>query len=112
MSCDQQVGPHLVPFLKYGLGTGNILGIEQMLSAGTGWQGDLLTVSDVWGVGVAWGRPADGELDDQYAAEVFYRLQVSPDNQWTFGYQLIFDPVSEPDDDVVGVFDVRWRIAF
>jgi carbohydrate-selective porin OprB len=111
ISCDQRVGEHLIPFLRYGWGEGNINGIEQMISAGVGWQGDLVTKSDVIGFGAAWGQPSDNDLDDQYAAEVFYRLQVSPDNQFTVGYQVIIDPASNPDQDVVGVFEMRWRIA-
>ena len=62
-------------------------------------------------IGGAWGKPDDGDLSDQYAAEIFYRLQVSPDNQLTLGYQLIFDPVFDPDRDVVGVFEIRWRVT-
>jgi hypothetical protein len=82
-----------------------------MISTGVGWEGKLITESDVCGIGAAWGKPSDGSLDDQYSAEVFYRLQVSPDNQLTVGYQLIFEPTFDPDRDVVGVFEVRWRIA-
>jgi carbohydrate-selective porin OprB len=111
VSFDQHVGPHLVPFFRYGWGEGNINGIEHMVSAGVGWEGDLVTKSDMLGIGGAWGRPSDHSLNDQYAAEVFYRLQVSPDNQLTVGYQVIIDPTFAPDDDVVGVFELRWRIA-
>jgi hypothetical protein len=111
LSFDQRVNEHLVPFFRYGWGQGNINGIDHMISAGVGWEGALITKSDVVGLATAWGRPSDSDLDDQFAAEVFYRLQVSPDNQLTVGYQLIFEPVFEPGDDVVGVFEVRWRIT-
>lgn len=112
VSIDQQVGKHLIPFFRYGVGEGNINGITNMISTGVGWQGDLITKSDVIGVGGAWGQPENDDLDDQFAAEVFYRLQVSPDNQLTVGYQVIIDPANDPDEDLVGVFEVRWRIAF
>lgn len=112
VSVDQQVGPHLVPFFRFGLGEANINGIDAMLSTGVGWQGKLLTTADVLGFGGAWGRPSDHALRDQFAAEVFYRLQVSPDNQLTFGYQLIVNPTFETGDAVVGVFEVRWRVTF
>jgi porin len=111
LSIDQQVGDHLRPFFRYGAGEGNIKGIEQLLSAGVGWEGKLITDSDVIGVGASWGRPSDRELRDQFGAEVFYRLQVSPDNQFTVGYQVIVDPSNQPNDDLVGVFEVRWRVA-
>ncbi len=112
LSIDQHISEHIIPFFRWGVGDGNINNIEQMISTGVGWEGKLITESDVVGVGAAWGRPEDHSLNDQFAAEVFYRLQVSPDNQLTLGYQLIANPTFEPDDHLIGVFEVRWRIAF
>jgi hypothetical protein len=111
LSIDQRVGEHLVPFFRYGAGEGNINNIVQLVSAGVGWEGKLVTDTDVIGIGGFWGRPKDNDLRDQYGGEVFYRLQVSPDNQLTVGYQLIIDPSNQPNDDVVGVFEVRWRVS-
>jgi hypothetical protein len=37
---------------------------------------------------------------------------VAKDIQLTVGYQVIFDPVKAPNDDAVGVFEFRWRVAF
>jgi len=111
VSIDQRVGPHLIPFFRAGIGEGNINGIDDMISAGAGWEGKLLTESDVTGFAAAWGRPANHDLNDQFAGEIFYRLQVSPDNQLTVGYQVIINPASAPDDHVVGVLEVRWRVA-
>lgn len=111
LSIDQHVAEHLVPFIRAGVGHGNINGIDALISAGVGWEGKLLTDSDVVGLGVAWGQPSDRDLDDQFGLELFYRLQVSPDNQLTVGYQVIVDPSNQPEDDVVGVFEMRWRVS-
>jgi len=111
VSFDQRVGDHLIPFFRAGTGEGNLNGIDHMVSTGVGWEGKLITESDVLGIGAAWGRPSNHDLDDQFAAEMFYRLQVSPDNQLTVGYQAIVHPSNAPDDDLVGVFELRWRIA-
>jgi porin len=111
ISFDQFVTPNLIPFFRAGIGEGNINGIEDMISAGIGWQGKLITTSDIAGVAGAWGRPSNHNLNDQFETEIFYRLQVSPDNQLTVGYQVIIDPVSDPGSDVVGVFELRWRVA-
>jgi porin len=111
LSFDQRIGPYMIPFFRYGWGEGNINGIEQMISAGVGWQKQLITEADVLGLAGSWGKPSDHDLDDQFATEIFYRLQVSPDNQFTVGYQIIIDPSLDPDSDVVGVFEMRWRIA-
>jgi hypothetical protein len=82
-----------------------------MVSGGIGWEGKLISETDVIGVGGMWGRPSDHDLRDQFGGELFYRLQVSPDNQITVGYQLIVNPSNQPNDDVVGVFEIRWRTA-
>ena len=110
LSFDQRVGEHLVPFFRYGWAEGHVNGIRQMVATGVGWEGKLITGSDVVGLGGAWGRPVNGR--DQYAAEAFYRLQLSPGNQLTLGYQLIVDPTFDPKNDVVGVFEARWRVTF
>jgi porin len=110
-SFDQHLGPHVVPFFRFGLGEGNINGIDAMISTGVGWEGKLVTSSDVIGVAGSWGRPSDHDLRDQFAVEAFYRLQVSPDNQLTFGYQVIVNPTFDTSEAVVGVLELRWRIA-
>lgn len=112
LSFDQRLGPHLIPFFPCGLGEGNINDIDAMISAGAGWQGILVTPADVIGIAGAWGRPTDHNLRNQFATEIFYRLQVSPDNELTFGYQLIVNPSLDTADSVVGVFEVRWRVTF
>jgi porin len=112
LSFDQHVGDHLIPFFRYGLAEGNVNGIEQMIAGGVGWEGKLVTTADVIGLGGGWGHPSDHSLNDQYVAELFYRLQLSPDNQLTLGYQIIVNPTFQPRDEVVGVFEARWRVAF
>ena len=111
LSIDQHIGEHIIPFLRVGVAEGNITGVQDMISAGVGWQGKLITPLDVVGVAASWGRPTDHDLKDQFAAEFFYRLQVSRDTQLTVGYQGIFDPSHAKSDSPVGVFEVRWRIA-
>jgi hypothetical protein len=111
LSFDQRIGPHWVPFFRAGIGEGNINGITGMISAGVGWEGKILSDSDVTGFAASWGKPKDDTLRDQYALELFYRLQVSPDNQFLLGYQIIIDPSNNPASNVVGVLELRWRIA-
>lgn len=112
LSFDQHIGEHLMPFFRYGWAEGNVNNIEHMIDLGAGWEGKLITQSDVVGLAGSWGRPADHDLRDQYAAEVFYRLQVSPDNQLTLGYQVVVNPTFDTKNDVVGVFECRWRVTF
>ena len=68
--------------------------------------------NDRIGVGFTWAEPATGSLDDQWAIDGFYRIQVTP--EFTFGptFQVVFDPPRNPDDDVLFVVGIRSRIAF
>jgi porin len=71
----------------------------------------MITKSDVIGFGASWGRPSDQTLREQEAIELFYRLQVSPDNQLTVGYQAIINPASNKSQDLIGIFELRWRLS-
>jgi len=63
------------------------------------------------GFGFNWGQPNDSlfgsDLDDQYAAEVYYRLQVSREIAITPDLQLLIDPALFPDEDTIWVAGLR-----
>ena len=67
---------------------------------------------DVFGVGVSWGSPADGELRDQLMSEAFYRFQLTQFLAVTPDVQLIVDPALNPNVDVLALFGLRLRAAF
>ena len=68
------------------------------------------------GFGANWGRPNDAlfgtDLDDQYALEAYYRLQVSRELSITPSVQLLIDPALNPDEDILWVYGLRARLAF
>ena len=66
----------------------------------------------MFGVGLAWGQPEDSSFRDQYVTELFYRFQVSSKIQITPGFQVIFDPSKNIDDDMIGIFGFRVRMVF
>lgn len=61
---------------------------------------------------MGWVNPTDSALDDEYVAEVFYRIQLTRNAQLTPDLQLIANPSNAPDDDLLGIFGVRLRTAF
>jgi porin len=69
----------------------------------------------VIGIGLNWSRPSDTAvapgLDDQYTAELFYRIQLSQSLAITPDIQLIIDPALNPDDDSIFVAGLRVRLA-
>ncbi len=67
------------------------------------------------GFGVNWGQPNEdlfgSELDDQYAMEVYYRLQITKEFSITPDVQLLINPALNPDENTVFVFGLRARLA-
>ncbi len=64
------------------------------------------------GAAISFAQPRADASRDEKVLEVFQRLQLSRFTQLTAGAQAIFDPGDNPDDDLVGVFYARLRIAF
>jgi porin len=112
ISISQFITPTAGIAVRYGWQSEDDVEVEQVLSAqylsfvGGG------RPKDVWGVGAGWGRPSDGELDDEFIAEAFYRLQVTRNMQLTPDLQCIINPSNAPDDDALLVFGLRLRTAF
>jgi len=57
-----------------------------------------------------WTDPANHELDDQSQIDTYYRVQVTPEIQIGPTFQVIFDPVRNPEEDTVYVWGIRSRI--
>jgi porin len=71
---------------------------------------------NVIGLGLNW-RPPNGDLfkaarDDQYTVEAYARLKVLLRLAVTPDIQLIKNPASNPDDDLIWVAGLRARLAF
>ena len=54
-----------------------------------------------------WGKPSESGLDDQFIAELFYRLQVAQNLGITPDVQLLINPALNPDEDLIWVFGLR-----
>ena len=67
--------------------------------------------NDRVGVGYTWSDPADRTLDDQGMIDAYYRVQVTPEIQIGPTFQVIFDPVRNPDEDMIYIGGIRARIA-
>jgi porin len=98
-----------MPFLRAGYSDGGGALLEASVSAGVGYYFE--ESKDLIGFGLNWGRPPDSGLDNQYTAEIFYRLQLAQNLAITPDVQLIFNPVLNPDEDMLWVFGLRARLA-
>lgn len=110
---EQELSHGIVPFFKYSWSDGDATGVRNFVAGGVGFEGPFGRDDDVIGIGLSWGEPSDSSGDDQFAAEVFYRLQVSTSIQWTIGLQVLdgLDESAE-DSDAVWVLETRFRISF
>lgn len=113
-SFSRKLDDHWLPFLRAGYSDGGGALLDRSVSAGLGYfrQGR----SDVLGIGMDWGRPAEetfgAGLDDQYTAEVFYRMQLTTHITITPDIQLLVNPALASDQDRIWVAGLRARLAF
>jgi porin len=112
LSCDQDLGPRMLAFLRYGYTDGDLTATEQILAGGLAFKRPFGKNDDMAGIAAAWGRPTDDRLGDQAVVEAFYRFQLTPAIEVTPDLQLTIDPALAPDEDYVWVFGIRVRITF
>lgn len=114
INIDQEVAKDVAPFIRFWHGEGDATGIETVISGGLGIDNCFGNAGDAFGVGVGAAFPKDDTLarDVEYGTEVFYRFQLTRAIQWTVGYQAIFDPVLNPDQSAIGIFEMRLLIEF
>lgn len=111
LSADQNLSDHLGVFLRYGGNDGDINSIEHLVSAGISFLTPFGREDDEAGIGLSYTHPADDDLRDEYAAELYYRLQVTEGLELSGSAQFIIDP-SASDRDSVAVFGIRARILY
>jgi porin len=98
-----------MPFLRAGWSDGEAPLLNASVGAGIGYY--FRKRSDLLGFGLNWGKPAVSGLDDQYTAELFYRLQFSPNFAITPDVQLLINPALNPAEDLLWVFGLRARLT-
>ena len=69
-------------------------------------------LNDRIGAGYTWSDPADRGLDVQYMIDAYYRVQLTPEIEIGPTFEVIFDPVRNPDEDTVFVWGIRTRTEF
>lgn len=113
LSCEQEIGGGVVPFLRAGWSDGDVTGVALFVGGGVGIEG-LVGKDDLTGIGIGWGEPSDDAFDGQWGGEAFHRFQLAPDVQLTIGYQYVLSPSYDgvAGDDPVGTLEVRLRITF
>lgn len=112
LSFDQSLGEHATVFARYSTARADWVEADHVLAGGVGFTGVLGRPDDFVGLAFGWTSPRESELREEYVSEALYRVQLTDVQQLSAGLQLIFDPAESTDDDVVAVFEARWRVAF
>ncbi len=103
-----------MPFLRLGYAKDGGALWERSVSTGLGYY--MPYRKDLLGFGLNWSRPSETGvgpgLDDQFTAELFYRVQLSQNVAITPDLQWIVDPALNPDESSLLVFGLRARLTF
>lgn len=108
------VADEWMPFIRGGYTDESGSLLERSVSVGVGYQPQEHRNRNLIAVAANWGRAnpeSFGNDDDQYALELFYRLQLTREIALTPNVQLIVDPALNPDDDSIWVGGIRGRLA-
>ena len=109
ITAEKFYGDKWLPFFRFGYSDGDAALMQTTFSTGLGLR---RRNNDVAGIGVSFGKPADGTLRDQFTSECFYRFQLTQFLAVTPDIQLIGNPSLDPSEDVLALFGVRLRAAF
>lgn len=103
-----------LPFVRAGYSDGGGAILERLVSAGLGYYRE--DRNDVLGIGLSWGEPSQETfglaLNNQYSAELFYRLQLYQHLTITPDVQLLLNPALNPQEDQIWVVGLRARLNF
>jgi hypothetical protein len=112
LSFDQELNENFGVFTRYGYTEPQSSAVEHYLSGGFmirnppwGIKGDL------FGVGVSWDQASDTK-EDEFALEVFHRMQATRMMQITPSILVVFDPARSDKTEPVVVFGLRTRLLF
>ncbi len=81
---------------------------KRSVSAGIGYYSRQ---TDLAGIGLNWADPGSAFSDDQFTAEAFYRVTVSPNLAVTLSIQHIINPLLDPSQDSITILGLRGRVA-
>ena len=97
-----------MPFLRAGMSQGKAALYKRSVSAGLGYYSRQ---TDLAGIGFNWADPGSVFSKDQFTAEAFYRITVSPNLAVTPSIQHIINPLLDPSQDSITILGLRGRVA-
>lgn len=111
LSFDQELNEQLGLFARYGYTEPQVSKIENFVSGGFVIRDPWGIQGDLFGFGMSW-HETSVTKEDEFALEVFHRVQATKLLQITPSILLIFDPVLSGKTNPVAVFGFRARMLF
>jgi porin len=109
LSADQELPNKIVPFLRFGYCPAGAGRTSLEVDWGVVSVAPFERPNDRLGFGATWANPTAPSTSDQFAFELFYRLQVVDGVQVTPDVEFIVNPVLNPGSSFQPVFGLRVR---
>jgi len=113
-SASKYITDRWMPFIRGGFADDAGTLLEQSVSVGMGYQ--AVPGRDLVGVAVNWGKPNEKtfapDLNNQIAAELFYRMQFTKGIALTGDVQWLKDPALNQTESSIWMFNLRARLNF
>ncbi|MHC4950617.1 MAG: carbohydrate porin [Planctomycetota bacterium] len=110
-SFDHELYEKVGVFGRYGYTEPEVQDMTNFVSAGFVWQDPWGIAGDLFGCGVSWDENSDTD-EDEFAFEVFHRMQATKMLQVTPSILVIFEPTRSEKTEPVAVFGLRARMLF
>ena len=108
----QQLSNRLQVWGRYAYAGAETTNIRNLWQAGMGYGGLFGSPSNMTGLAASFADPRSNASREEKVVEVFQRIQLSRFTQFTAGFQAVFDPGNNPDEDDFQLLYARLRHAF
>jgi porin len=108
----QQLSNRLQVWGRYAYAGGETTNIRNLWQAGVGYGGLFGSPSNMTGLAVSYADPRSSASREEKVVEAFQRIQLSRFTQFSAGFQMVFDPGNNPDEDNFELLYARLRHAF
>jgi len=112
LSFDQDVGETLGLFARFSHAENPTRAFSQRAAFGTQIKDPFGHEDDRIGLGAWWGDPTDRSLRDETGIDLFWKLRVAKNVEFTPGVTLLIDPALRPTSDTAWVGSLRLRMEF
>lgn len=108
----QQLNNRLQVWGRYAHADGKTTNIRDLGQAGVGYSGVFGSPSNMTGLAVSFADPRSSASREEKVVEVFQRIQLSRFTQFSAGFQMVFDPGNNPNENQIELLYARLRHAF